>query len=88
MAVRRTDPHCGQRILGRETAGAPVRGTRGIGPAVEIDLPAGQLRLPDGQTVRFPIEAFARYCLVNGIDELGYLLGQSDAIAAFERRAG
>jgi len=55
---------------------------------LEIDLPAGQLRLPDGQTVRFPIEAFARYCLVNGIDELGYLLGQSDAIAAFERRAG
>jgi 3-isopropylmalate/(R)-2-methylmalate dehydratase small subunit len=54
---------------------------------LEIDLPAGQLRLPDGQTVGFPIEAFARYCLVNGIDELGYLLGQSDAIAAFERRA-
>ncbi len=55
---------------------------------LEIDLPAGQLRLPDGRTASFPIEAFARYCLVNGIDELGYLLGQSDAIAAFERRAG
>jgi 3-isopropylmalate/(R)-2-methylmalate dehydratase small subunit len=38
--------------------------------------------------VSFPVEAFARYCLVNGIDELGYLLGQSDAIAAYERRAG
>jgi 3-isopropylmalate/(R)-2-methylmalate dehydratase small subunit len=55
---------------------------------LEIDLPAGQLRLPDGRTVNFPIEAFARYCLVNGIDELGYLLGQADAITAFERRAG
>ncbi len=55
---------------------------------LEIDLPAGQLRLPDGRAVSFPVEAFARYCLVNGIDELGYLLGQSDAIAAFERRAG
>jgi 3-isopropylmalate/(R)-2-methylmalate dehydratase small subunit len=55
---------------------------------VEIDLPAGQLRLPDGRAVSFPIEAFARYCLVNGIDELGYLLGQADAIAAYERRAG
>jgi 3-isopropylmalate/(R)-2-methylmalate dehydratase small subunit len=55
---------------------------------LEIDLPAGQVRLPDGRTASFPIEAFARYCLVNGIDELGYLLGQSDAIAAFERRAG
>jgi 3-isopropylmalate/(R)-2-methylmalate dehydratase small subunit len=55
---------------------------------LEIDLPAAQLRLPDGRAVSFPIEAFARYCLVNGIDELGYLLGQADAIAAYERRAG
>jgi 3-isopropylmalate/(R)-2-methylmalate dehydratase small subunit len=58
------------------------------GSEVEIDLPATQLRLPDGRAVTFPVEAFARHCLINGVDELGYLLQQADAIAAFERRAG
>jgi 3-isopropylmalate/(R)-2-methylmalate dehydratase small subunit len=58
------------------------------GAEVEIDLPEATLRLPDGRAVPFPIEAFARYCLMNGVDELGYLLGQVDAIDAYERRAG
>ena len=57
------------------------------GAEIEVDLPAGVLRLPDGREVPFPIEAFARYCLMHGVDELGYLLGQADAIAAYEGRA-
>ena len=56
------------------------------GVEVEIDLPASTLRLPTGQAVTFPIEAFSRYCLMNGIDELGYLLSQSAAIEQFERQ--
>jgi len=58
------------------------------GAEVEIDLPATTLRLPDGRSVSFPVEAFARYCLMNGVDELGYLLKQADAIAAYERQTG
>jgi len=58
------------------------------GAEVDIDLPSATLRLPDGRSVRFPVEAFARYCLMNGVDELGYLLRQADAIAAYERSAG
>ena len=58
------------------------------GAEVEIDLPSTTLRLPDGRSVRFPVDAFARYCLMNGVDELGYLLKQADAIAAYERHAG
>ncbi len=58
------------------------------GAEVEIDLPSTTLRLPDGRRVSFPVEAFARYCLMNGVDELGYLLQQAEAIAAYERRAG
>jgi len=58
------------------------------GAEVEIDLPSSSLRLPDGRAAGFPIEAFARYCLMNGVDELGYLLGQAEAIAAYERRVG
>jgi 3-isopropylmalate/(R)-2-methylmalate dehydratase small subunit len=55
------------------------------GVEVEVDLPASTLRLPDGRAVGFPIESFSRYCLMNGIDELGYLLGQMAAIERFER---
>jgi 3-isopropylmalate/(R)-2-methylmalate dehydratase small subunit len=58
------------------------------GAEIEVDLPATTLRLPNGRTTSFPIEAFSRYCLMNGVDELGYLLSQADAIAAYERRAG
>jgi 3-isopropylmalate/(R)-2-methylmalate dehydratase small subunit len=54
------------------------------GAEVEIDLAATTLRLPDGRAVQFPIEAFSRYCLMNGIDELGYLLGQAAAIERYE----
>ncbi len=55
---------------------------------VEIDLAATVLRLPDGRETLFPVEAFARYCLMNGVDELGYLLAQSAAIDAYEQRTG
>ncbi len=53
---------------------------------VEIDLERTVLRLPDGREARFPVEAFARYCLMQGVDELGYLLARTDAIADYERR--
>jgi 3-isopropylmalate/(R)-2-methylmalate dehydratase small subunit len=56
------------------------------GVEVDVDLESKTLVLPDGRRVAFPIEAFARYCLLNGIDELDYLLGQERDIAAFEAR--
>ena len=55
------------------------------GAEIEIDLERRSLTLPDGSAVTFPIEAFARYCLLNGIDELGFLLSQTDRIADYER---
>ena len=36
--------------------------------------------------MELPIDPFARHCLLNGIDELGYIRQQEDAIAAFEAR--
>ncbi|MCC6956035.1 MAG: 3-isopropylmalate dehydratase small subunit [Anaerolineales bacterium] len=53
---------------------------------VLIDLREQTLRLPDGRTASFPIAAFARTCLLNGVDELGYILGFSEQIEAYERR--
>ncbi|HEX4970803.1 MAG TPA: 3-isopropylmalate dehydratase small subunit [Steroidobacteraceae bacterium] len=54
------------------------------GASVKVDLQASTLTLPDGTAVEFPIEAFARYCLLNGVDELGFLLQQAEAIARYE----
>ena len=55
---------------------------------VSIDLESETLVLPDGRKVGFPIDPFAKHCLLNGIDELGYIRQQEDAIAAFEARCG
>lgn len=51
---------------------------------VKIDLAACSLTLPDGTTTSFPIDPFAQTCLLQGIDELGYLLGHIEAITAYE----
>jgi 3-isopropylmalate/(R)-2-methylmalate dehydratase small subunit len=58
------------------------------GAEVDIDLEAARLSLPTGVDVPFRIEAFARHCLINGIDELGYLQGKLDAIRQFEAAHG
>jgi 3-isopropylmalate/(R)-2-methylmalate dehydratase small subunit len=54
------------------------------GAEVDIDLEAVSLKLPDGGTVSFPLEAFARHCLLNGIDELGYLRSRMSDIERYE----
>jgi 3-isopropylmalate/(R)-2-methylmalate dehydratase small subunit len=58
------------------------------GVVVEIDLQACTMRLPDGLLATFPVPPFARYCLLEGVDELQFLLSQEAAIAAHEKRAG
>ena len=58
------------------------------GAEIAIDIEQRVLALPDGREIEFPLEAFARYCLLNGVDEFGYLLAQADRIAAFERARG
>jgi 3-isopropylmalate/(R)-2-methylmalate dehydratase small subunit len=55
---------------------------------VTVDLQAQQLTLPDGDRVEIPIDPFVRKCMLEGKDELGYLLGFADAIAAYEARHG
>jgi 3-isopropylmalate/(R)-2-methylmalate dehydratase small subunit len=55
------------------------------GAEVSVDVANQTLTLPDGAKVKFPIDPFARYCLLNGVDELEFLLSQEDAIAAFEQ---
>ena len=51
---------------------------------VKVDLASQALTLPDGRAVEFPIDAFSKHCLLEGIDELGYILQQKHAIEAYE----
>lgn len=58
------------------------------GAEVTIDLEQRRLTLPDGRSVEFPLESFARYCLMNGVDELGFLQSRLPAIEAYEQGHG
>ncbi len=51
-----------------------------------IDVAARELRTPDGRAYSFPLDAFARTCLLEGVDELGYLLVRKPDIQAYEAR--
>lgn len=53
-----------------------------------IDLAAQTLELPDGSTASFPIDPFSKTCLLNGVDELGYLLSLEAEIARYEAQRG
>ena len=54
------------------------------GATVAIDVVSSTLTLANGATVTYPIDAFARYCLVEGLDQLGFLQRHEDAILRFE----
>ena len=53
---------------------------------VTVDLATQTLRLPDGSVVTFPIDPFSRTCLLEGVDELGYILRFEPRIEEHERR--
>jgi 3-isopropylmalate/(R)-2-methylmalate dehydratase small subunit len=58
----------------------------GTSAQVTVDLQAQTVELQGGPSCTFPIDAFAKHCLLTGVDELGFLLSQADGLAAFETR--
>jgi len=58
------------------------------GAEVTIDLETRSLSLPDGQVISFPLENFARYCLMHGVDELGFLQSKLPDIERYEQVHG
>jgi 3-isopropylmalate/(R)-2-methylmalate dehydratase small subunit len=55
------------------------------GDEVTVDLERQEVRLPkNGGTYSFDVDAFSKHCLLEGVDEMGYLASQSDAIAKYE----
>jgi 3-isopropylmalate/(R)-2-methylmalate dehydratase small subunit len=57
-------------------------------PGVElaIDVREQYIALPDGGRIPFALEPFARHCLLNGVDQLGYLLQHNDGITSYEQQ--
>ncbi|MDX1664005.1 MAG: 3-isopropylmalate dehydratase small subunit [Candidatus Promineifilaceae bacterium] len=66
--------------LARLAEGAPEA-------ALTVDLAAQRVTLPDGSAFRFDIDPFNKRCLLEGMDQLGYLLWHEPAIAAYEARS-
>ena len=56
------------------------------GAELSIDVDTSTLTLPTGRVVHYPIDAFARYCLLQGIDQLGFLQQNLAAIEKFEEQ--
>ncbi|NJK43566.1 MAG: 3-isopropylmalate dehydratase small subunit [Pleurocapsa sp. SU_196_0] len=53
---------------------------------ITVDLPTQTVTLPDGTTQGFQIDPFRKLCLLEGVDDLGYIMKREDAIAAHEAR--
>jgi 3-isopropylmalate/(R)-2-methylmalate dehydratase small subunit len=53
---------------------------------VRIDLAKQTLTTPDGRAVEFPLDGFSKHCMLEGVDELGYILQQDPAISAYEAK--
>jgi len=54
------------------------------GIEVAVDLESLKLETETGKSYSFPMESFSRYCLINGIDQLGYIMSQELEITKYE----
>ncbi len=53
---------------------------------ITIDLASQTVELPDGRKVNFPIDNFSKTCILQGIDQLGYLQSHADAVITYEQQ--
>lgn len=51
---------------------------------IQVDLASQSITLPDGQKIEFPVDEFSKSCLIDGVDELGWILKRESSIGAFE----
>jgi len=59
---------------------------RGANATLTIDLPAQEIRGPDGGTIKFEIDPFRKHCLLNGLDDIGLTLEKAASIDSFEAK--
>ena len=58
----------------------------GANATMTINLEAQEITGPDGDVIKFEVDSFKKYCLMNGLDDIGLTMAKSDKIAAFEAR--
>ena len=82
----RTEAFCLRECSGRQVLEADIVAELLARPGIElrIDVARRSVTLPDGRSASFELDAFAQTCLLEGIDQLGYLLKHEAAIDAFE----
>jgi 3-isopropylmalate/(R)-2-methylmalate dehydratase small subunit len=56
------------------------------GYRLRVDLPTQTVTTPDGESIPFEVDEFRKYCLLNGLDDIGLTLQHADAIRAYEVR--
>ena len=61
--------------------------SRGANAVLHIDLPAQEIRGPDGGKIHFDVDPFRKRCLMEGLDDIGLTMEKADAIADFESKA-
>jgi 3-isopropylmalate/(R)-2-methylmalate dehydratase small subunit len=60
---------------------------RGANATLSVDLPAQEIRGPDGGVVKFELDPFRKQCLLEGLDDIGLTLVETPAIDAYESKA-
>jgi len=58
--------------------------SRGANATITVDLPAQEIRGPDGGVIPFEVDPFRKHCLLNGLDDIGLTLAHADAIDTYE----
>ena len=56
------------------------------GYSLTVDLERQVIVKPQGEEIPFEAQAFRKYCLLNGLDDIGLTLRQSEKIKAFENQ--
>ena len=59
---------------------------RGANATVTVDLEAQEIIGPDGNVIKFEIDAFKKHCLLHGLDDIGLTMEKEDKIQAFEEK--
>ena len=59
---------------------------RGANATVTVDLENQEIKSPDGEVIPFDVDPFKKYCLLNGLDDIGLSLEKEDQINAFEEK--
>jgi len=73
-------PEVQQKLMAMRESDASVQ--------VTIDLETQEMTLPDGEKVSFPVDSFSRMCMLQGKDQLEYILSFKEQIKDYEQKRG